>query len=180
MIAACKRSGAASVTVIVPYYGYARQDRRFGNKAVPISCADVSQMLESAGVNRIISVDLHVLQAQGMVSSQVAFDNYEGAFAGLSYVLNNVKDIDNLVVVSPDAGGMHRAKQFHGHFNYHGYDKVGLAMLHKERKEANKIESMTLIGDVKDKTCIIVDDMIDTAGTLCTAADMLKKEGGAK
>lgn len=84
------------------------------------------------------------------------------------------------MVVSPDAGGMHRAKQFHGHFKYHGYDQVGLAMLHKERKVANQIDSMTLIGDVKGKTCIIVDDMIDTAGTLCTAAEMLKKEGGAK
>ena len=137
-------------------------------------------MLENAGVNRIISVDLHVLQAQGMVSKNVAFDNYEGAFAGLSYVLQNVADIENLVVVSPDAGGMHRAKQFHEHFKYHGYDTVGLAMLHKERKEANKVDSMTLIGDVHDKTCIIIDDMIDTAGTLCTAAEILKKEGGAK
>lgn len=96
----------------MPYFGYARQDRRFGNKAVPISSADVAQMLEHAGVDRIVTVDLHALQCQGMVSSSVVFDNYEAGFAGLSYFLKNVEDVNNICVVSPDAGGMHRAKAF--------------------------------------------------------------------
>lgn len=112
MVSACKRSGATSVTVVMPYFGYARQDRRFGNKAVPISSADVAQMLEHAGVDRIVTVDLHALQCQGMVSSSVVFDNYEAGFAGLSYFLKNVEDVNNICVVSPDAGGMHRAKAF--------------------------------------------------------------------
>jgi len=137
----------------------------------------VSQILEFMGVNRIISVDLHSLQAQGFVSSKVVFDNYEGAFAGLSYFLKNIPDKNELVVVSPDAGGMGRAKSFHGHFGFHGHTNVGLAMISKERKQANQVDSMILIGDVKDKVCIIVDDMVDTAGTLCKASDLLKEKG---
>lgn len=137
-------------------------------------------MLEFMGVSRIMTVDIHSLQAQGFVSGKVTFDNFEGGFAGLSYLLKEVDDLSKLVVVSPDAGGMHRAKQFQENFKFHGHDHVGLAMISKERKVANQVDSMVLIGDVKDKTCVIVDDMIDTAGTLCTAADLLKKEGGAK
>ena len=134
------------------------------------------------GVNRIITVDLHCLQAQGFVSNKVVFDDYEGAFAGLSFFLDdkNIPNKNDLCVISPDAGGMKRAKAFHGHFSYHGYDQVGLAMISKERKQANQVDSMTLIGDVKGKTCIIVDDMIDTAGTLCAAATLLKEQGAAK
>ena len=134
-------------------------------------------MLEFIGVNRIITVDLHSLQAQGFVSSQVVWDDFEGAFAGLSYFLDSkvIENKDNLCVVSPDAGGMKRAKAFHDHFGFHGHDQVGLAMISKERKQANQIDSMVLIGDVKGKTCIIVDDMIDTAGTLCAAAKLLKE-----
>ena len=97
----------------------------------------------------------------------------------MSYILKNVEDKDKLCIVSPDAGGMHRAKQFHEHFKFHGHNQVGLAMISKERKVANQIDSMTLIGDVRGKTCVLVDDMIDTAGTLVTAAELLKKEGGA-
>jgi len=134
-------------------------------------------MLEFMGVNKIITVDLHSLQAQGYVTSKCQFDNYEGAFAGLSYVLKNVENKDELVVVSPDAGGMARAKSFHSHFKFHGHDQVGLAMIHKERKVANQVDNMTLIGDVEGKTCVIVDDMVDTAGTLCLAADLLKEKG---
>eukprot|EP00352_Strombidinopsis_acuminata_P000493 CAMPEP_0176338802 /NCGR_PEP_ID=MMETSP0126-20121128/249_1 /TAXON_ID=141414 ORGANISM="Strombidinopsis acuminatum, Strain SPMC142" /NCGR_SAMPLE_ID=MMETSP0126 /ASSEMBLY_ACC=CAM_ASM_000229 /LENGTH=174 /DNA_ID=CAMNT_0017681997 /DNA_START=529 /DNA_END=1053 /DNA_ORIENTATION=+ len=108
-------------------------------------------------------------------------DNYEGAFAGMSYFLKEIKDIDNnLVVVSPDAGGMTRAKSFHSHFSKHGYDHVGLAMISKERKAANQVDNMILIGDVKGKDCIIVDDMIDTAGTLCGAGSLLKEQGANK
>jgi ribose-phosphate pyrophosphokinase len=142
----------------------------------------VTQILEFMGVNRIITVDLHCLQAQGFVSNKVVFDDYEGAFAGLSYFLDSsvIPNKDEVCVVSPDAGGMKRAKAFHGHFGYHGYDQVGLAMISKERKQANQVDSMTLIGDVKGKTCIIVDDMIDTAGTLVTAAKLLKDSGASR
>ena len=94
------------------------------------------------GVNRIISVDLHANQAQGYVSSNVAFDNLEGGFIGLSYFLNHIENKSDICVVSPDAGGMHRAKTFHSHFEWHGYHNIGLAMIHKERKEANKVDSM--------------------------------------
>lgn len=133
------------------------------------------------GANRLVSVDLHVSQAQGYVSPRTTFDNLEGAFAGLSYFLNEIPDKSQIMVISPDAGGLGRAKSFHKHFNYHGYEgKVGLAMLNKERKEANKIEKMELVGNVEGKTCIIIDDMIDTAGTLCEAAKVLKNKGANK
>lgn len=122
------------------------------------------------GVSRIVTVDLHSLQAQGYVSCKTAFDDFQGAFAGLSYFLKEIPNKDDLVVIAPDAGAMARAKSFQGHFKYHGHDQVGLAMISKERKVANQIESMILVGDVQNKDCVIVDDMIDTAGTLCTAA----------
>jgi len=131
------------------------------------------------GINRAITVDLHCTQIQGMCSAKVSFDNYDAAFTGLSYFLKNIENKDNLVVVSPDAGGIKRATAFHSHFAWHGFNNVGLAMISKERKEANKVDKMTVIGNVKGKTCIIVDDMIDTAGTLCKAADSLIEEQGA-
>lgn len=110
----------------------------------------------------------------------MAFDNYEGSFAGLSYFLKEIPEKSNICIVSPDAGGMGRAKAFHGHFSFFGYSGVTLAMISKERKQANQVDNMTLVGNVQGKTCIIVDDMIDTAGTLCKAAELLKTEGGAK
>jgi ribose-phosphate pyrophosphokinase len=110
------------------------------------------------------------------VGPNVRFENLQAGFVGIDYFLKEIKDKTSLVIVSPDAGGLHRAAAFHGNFAYHGYkDQVGMAMINKERKEANKIESMQLIGDVKGKTCIIIDDMIDTAGTLCEAAKLLKE-----
>ena len=132
------------------------------------------------GASRLISVDLHVSQAQGFVSPKTPFDNLEGAFAGLSYFLKEIPDKSQLMVISPDAGGLGRAKAFHHHFAFFGFTNVGLAMLNKERKEANKIEKMELVGDVTGKTCIIIDDMIDTAGTLCEAAKVLKEKGANK
>ena len=112
MISACKGSGAKSVTAVVPYYGYARADRKFSNQAIPDSASDVSGMLEHIGVDRIITVDLHSLQTQGFVSSKVVFDDFEGGFSGLSYFLKNIDDKDNLIVVSPDFGGLKRAISF--------------------------------------------------------------------
>ena len=110
-----------------------------------------------------------------MVSAKCQFEDYEAAFAGLSYFLENIEDKKNLVVVSPDAGGIKRATAFHKHFLWHGHSDVGLATISKERKAANEVGEVVLIGDVKGKQCIIVDVMIDTAGTLCTAANALKK-----
>ena len=112
-----------------------------------------------------------------MVTAKCQFEDYEAAFAGLSYFLENIKDKDNLVVVSPDAGGIKRATSFHKHFSWHGHNNVGLAMISKERKAANEVGEVVLIGDVKGKQCIIVDDMADTAGTLCAAAAVLKDKG---
>jgi ribose-phosphate pyrophosphokinase len=131
------------------------------------------------GADRLVSVDLHVSQAQGYVSAKTPFDNLEGAFAGLSYFLEEIPDKSRIVVISPDAGGLGRAKAFHKHFLWHGHSTVGLALLNKERKEANKIEKMELVGSVEGKVCIIVDDMIDTAGTLCEAARILKEKGAS-
>lgn len=176
MISACRRAGALSITVVAPYYGYARQDRKADKgKACPITSGDVSQIIEFMGATRIISVDLHSLQTTGMVKCQ--FDDYEAAFAGLSYFLENIEDKSNLVVVSPDAGGIKRATAFHKHFMWHGHSQVGFATISKERKAANEVGKTVLIGDVQGKQCIIVDDMIDTAGTLCAAAKTLKDMG---
>ena len=113
-----------------------------------------------------------------MVSSKCQFEDYNAAFAGLSYFLTT-KEIDksNLVVVSPDAGAIKRAKTFHSHFKTHGHNDVGFAVMHKERIEANKVAEVFLIGDVKGKQCILIDDMIDTAGTICAAASELKEKG---
>ena len=177
MISACRRAGALSVTVIAPYYGYARQDRCDKGKATPITSGDTSQILEFMGANRIISVDLHSLQTTGMVTAKCQFEDYEASFAGLSYFLENIEDKKNLVVVSPDAGGVKRATAFHKHFIWHGHTDVGLAMISKERKAANEVGEVVLIGDVKGKQCIIVDDMCDTAGTLCAAGKALKDMG---
>lgn len=133
------------------------------------------------GADRIISVDLHVSQASGFVSPKIAFDNLEAAFAGLSYFLEEIPNKKDIVVVSPDAGGFARAKVFHKHFDFHGYsNQIGIAMINKERVEANKIEKMELIGNVEGKVCILIDDMIDTAGTLCEAAKLLKEKGASK
>lgn len=103
------------------------------------------------GANRIISVDLHSLQTTGMVTAKCQFEDYEAAFAGLSYFLEHIEDKKNLVVVSPDAGGMKRAQSFHKHFQWHGHNEVGLAMISKERKAANEIGEVILVGDVQGK-----------------------------
>ena len=147
---------------------------------MPITSGDVSQILEFVGATHIITVDLHSLQTAGMVTAKCQFEDFEGAFAGLSYFLENIKDKSNLVVVSPDAGGMKRAASFHQHFLWHGHNQVGLATMSKERKAANEVGEVILIGDVKGKQCILVDDMIDTAGTICAAAKSLKEAGATE
>jgi ribose-phosphate pyrophosphokinase len=122
------------------------------------------------GVNKIVTVDLHAIGTTGVTSPKMSFEDYEAGFVGINWFMENLKEKDNLCVVAPDAGAIKRAKKFHGNFEKLGLDSVGLALMHKERRKANEVAEMQVIGDVRGKDCIIVDDMVDTAGTLCKAA----------
>lgn len=167
MVDALRRASAGRITAVVPYFGYARQDRRVRSIRVPISAKVVADMLSNVGVNRVMTVDLHAEQIQGFFDCAV--DNVYG----LPVMLDDVsrQKYENLTVVSPDVGGVVRAramaKQLH----------TDLAIIDKRRPEANKAEVMNLIGDVEGRTCLLIDDIIDTAGTLCSAADALKQRG---
>src|SRR5579863_4156652 len=170
MVDALKRASAGRITAAIPYFGYARQDRRPRSARVAISAKLVANMLMSAGIDRVLTVDLHADQIQGFFDIPV--DNIYG-----SPVL--LKDIkagrhENLMIVSPDTGGVMRARAFAKALN------VDMAIIDKRRPKANEAEVMNIIGDVNGKTCIIVDDMIDTALTLCKAAEALKKQGATK
>ena len=171
MIDALKRASATRITAVVPYFGYSRQDRRVRSARVPISAKVVADMMVGVGVDRVLTVDLHAEQIQGFFTCPV--DNIYG-----SPVLNDDIercDYENLVVVSPDIGGVVRAravaKQLH---------EVDLAIIDKRRPQANEAQVMNIIGDVDGRTCLLVDDMVDTAGTLCRAADALKAKGATK
>eukprot|EP01053_Blabericola_migrator_P006731 Blabericola_migrator_1__6730@NODE_33_length_18162_cov_161_418900_g29_i0_p4_GENE_NODE_33_length_18162_cov_161_418900_g29_i0NODE_33_length_18162_cov_161_418900_g29_i0_p4_ORF_typecomplete_len426_score59_75Pribosyltran_N/PF13793_6/1_1e45Pribosyltran_N/PF13793_6/31Pribosyl_synth/PF14572_6/8_3e03Pribosyl_synth/PF14572_6/1_3e41Pribosyltran/PF00156_27/3_2e03Pribosyltran/PF00156_27/2_6e03Pribosyltran/PF00156_27/4_8e14UPRTase/PF14681_6/1_3e05Flavodoxin_3/PF12641_7/2_3e03Flavodoxin_3/PF12641_7/2_5e03Flavod len=178
MISTCRRSSAKKITAVVPYYGYARQDRKLSSR-VPISAADVARMIECMGVDRVISVDLHCGQIQGFFGPRVPVDNLEAQKVGLQYFRN--KKLSNPVIVSPDAGGVYRARKFQEGFTAMTKNKAtGLAMLIKQRAKANEIEKMELVGQVDGADVIIVDDMIDTAGTLCEAAKMLRSHGAKR
>eukprot|EP01054_Gregarina_sp_Poly1_P002654 Gregarina_sp_Poly_1__2653@NODE_1723_length_3462_cov_318_234462_g1128_i0_p2_GENE_NODE_1723_length_3462_cov_318_234462_g1128_i0NODE_1723_length_3462_cov_318_234462_g1128_i0_p2_ORF_typecomplete_len428_score70_80Pribosyltran_N/PF13793_6/4_6e46Pribosyltran_N/PF13793_6/29Pribosyl_synth/PF14572_6/5_1e03Pribosyl_synth/PF14572_6/4_7e03Pribosyl_synth/PF14572_6/1_2e41Pribosyltran/PF00156_27/2_1e03Pribosyltran/PF00156_27/3_3e14UPRTase/PF14681_6/8_2e06Flavodoxin_3/PF12641_7/6e02Flavodoxin_3/PF12641_7/2_5e03F len=178
MISTCRRSSAKKITAVVPYYGYARQDRKLSSR-VPISAADVARMIEAMGVDRVISVDLHCGQIQGFFGPRVPVDNLEAQKVGLQYFRN--KNLSNPVIVSPDAGGVYRARKFQEGFTAMTKNKAtGLAMLIKQRAKANEIEKMELVGQVDGADVIIVDDMIDTAGTLCEAARMLRSHGAKR
>lgn len=170
MADALRRASAGRITAAIPYFGYARQDRRPRSARVPITAKLVANMLASAGIDRILTVDVHADQIQGFFDIPV--DNIYGT----PVLLKDVKsrEDEELVVVSPDMGGVVRAraaaKTLHAE----------LAIIDKRRPKANESEVMNLIGDVDDRTCIIVDDMIDTANTLCKAAAALKKHGATK
>lgn len=178
MVSTLNRASARRVTVVIPYYGYARQDRKMQAR-VPISAADVARLLEAMGVDRVIAVDLHCGQIQGFFGPRVPVDNLDGGIVGINHFGD--KDLHNPVVVSPDAGGVYRAKKFkeglEHRFDWHD---IGLAMIIKQRARAGTVDQMDLVGDVKDCDCIIVDDMIDTAGTLCKAAQVLKAKGARR
>lgn len=170
MADALHRSSANRVTAVVPYFGYARQDRRVRSARVPISAKVVADMISATGVDRLLTVDLHAEQIQGFF--QMPVDNVYG-----SPVL--IEDIErqgyqDLAVVSPDIGGVVRARAFAKQLN------VDLAIIDKRRPRANESQVMHIIGDVRDRTCLIIDDMVDTAGTLCMAADALKEEGAQR
>ena len=170
MADALHRSSANRITAVVPYFGYARQDRRVRSARVPISAKVVADMISSVGVDRLLTVDLHAEQIQGFF--QIPVDNVYGSPVLIEDVQR--QNYENLIVVSPDIGGVVRARAFAKQLN------IDLAIIDKRRPKANEAQVMHLIGDVKDRTCLIVDDMVDTAGTLCMAADALKAEGARK
>ncbi len=177
MISTMRRASARKITAVIPYYGYARQDRKMTAR-VPISAADIARLLEAMGVDRVIAVDLHCGQIQGFFGPRVPVDNLDGGMVGISYFGD--MDLVNPVIVSPDAGGVYRAKQFREALSKKHDVDCGLAMIVKQRAKANEIERMDLVGSVENSDAIIVDDMVDTAGTLCKAADELKKLGARR
>ena len=170
MVDALKRSSAARVSAAIPYFGYARQDRRPRSARVAISAKVVANMLTSAGVSRVLTMDLHADQIQGFFDMPV--DNIYAAPVLLGDVWK--KGYDNLIVVSPDVGGVVRARALAKRL------ESDLAIIDKRRPRANVSEVMNVIGEVKGRTCVIMDDMVDTAGTLCKAAEVLKAEGAVK
>eukprot|EP00483_Globobulimina_turgida_P006454 UN06464 len=162
-----RRASVHSITAVLPYYGYARQDRKMRSR-VPISAADVARLLESVGVDRVVAVDLHCGQIQGFFGPNTPCDNLDGSVVALPYFASAELSLsrEKTVVVSPDAGGVYRAKQFREGLHAMGLD-AKLAMIIKQREAANSVSHMDLVSDVDGYDCIIVDDMIDTAGTLC-------------
>jgi ribose-phosphate pyrophosphokinase len=166
MIDAMKRASASRITAVVPYYGYARQDKKVAPR-VPISAKLVADMITLAGATRMITMDLHAGQIQGFFNIPV--DNLFAAPVLLDYMRR--KFADNIVVVSPDAGGVERARAFAKRL------KAGLAIVDKRRSAPNEAKAMAVIGDVEGKTAIILDDMVDTAGTLTEAAGVLMDNG---
>jgi len=178
LISAARRASAASVTAVVPYYGYARQDRKDRSR-VPISAADVARMMEAMGVDRVVCVDLHCAQIQGFFGPRTPVDNLFAAPIAVTYF--NMKDLVKPVIVSPDAGGVARAKLFmEGFSRLPDPPEVSLAVILKQRVEAGVVGTMHLVGSVEGCDCIIVDDMIDTAGTLTAAANELRNFGAKR
>ncbi len=166
MVDALKRSSARSITAVVPYYGYARQDRK-AEPRVPISAKLVANLMETAGITRVVTVDLHASQIQGFFDIPV--DNLYGAVLFNDYV--KAKNLKNPVVASPDIGGVARARYF---AKTMGLDMV---IVDKRREKANESEVMNIIGNVEGKDVIMIDDMVDTAGTMVKAAAALKAKG---
>jgi len=178
-ISTCRRASAKRITAIIPYFGYARQDRKVESRT-PISAADVAQLLCTMGVDRVVGVDIHCAQIQGFFPPAIPMDNLETHPLALDWFLNKTKLGDKVAVVSPDAGGVYRARKFQEGLLQSGKDNVLLAMLIKNRPAPNQIGRMDLVGDVKDCDAVIIDDIVDTGGTLCEAAKKLIEVGGAK
>ncbi|MEI6069160.1 MAG: ribose-phosphate diphosphokinase [Methylococcaceae bacterium] len=171
MTDALKRASASRITAVLPYYGYARQDRRSRSARVPISAKLVAKMIEQAGANRLLTVDLHADQIQGFFDIPV--DNVYSSPILLGDVWR--QQYKDLIVVSPDVGGVVRARALAKRL-----DDADLAIIDKRRPKANVSEIMHIIGDVDGRTCVLIDDLVDTAGTLCHAAAALKKHGAIK
>jgi ribose-phosphate pyrophosphokinase len=167
MADAFRRASAATITAVVPYFGYARQDRRVRSARVPITAKVVADMMASVGISRLVTVDLHADQIQGFFYMPV--DNIYGTPVMYDDIL--AKKFKELIVVSPDVGGVVRARAVAKYLN------ADLAIIDKRRPKRNEVEVMTIIGNVNNRDCVIVDDMVDTAGTLCQAAKVLKESG---
>ena len=171
MTDACRRASSGRITAVVPYFGYARQDRRPRATRSAITAKLVADMIASAGVDRLLTLDLHSDQIQGFFGIPV--DNVYGSPVLLADVW--LQRYPNLIVVSPDVGGVVRARAFAKRL-----DDAELAIIDKRRPRPNESKVMNIIGEVTDRTCVLIDDMVDTAGTLCLAAQALKEEGAAK
>lgn len=166
MVDALKRSSAKSITAVIPYFGYARQDRKAAPR-VPITARLVADLLEAAGIDRVITIDLHAAQIQGFFN--IPADNLFGSILFVDYIRS--KKLANPIIASPDIGGVARARSY--------AEKLGvdLVIVDKRREKANESEVMNIIGNVEGKDVILVDDMVDTAGTLVKAAEVLKAKG---
>ncbi len=175
MIDACRRASAGRVTAVIPYFGYARQDRKAKSRD-PISAKLVANMITAAGAQRVLTMDLHAAQIQGFFD--LPLDHLLGAPSFVDYYMKKFPEDqfnhEDFVVVSPDVGSVARARNFAQKVH------MGLAIVDKRRAKANESEVMNVIGDVAGKTCILYDDMVDTAGSLCNAAKALVEVGGAK
>jgi ribose-phosphate pyrophosphokinase len=171
MTDACRRASAARITAVIPYFGYARQDRRPRAMRVAITAKLVANMIASAGVNRVLTVVLHADQIQGFFDIPV--DNVYASPVLLGDAWK--QKYDNLMVVSPDVGGVVRARALAKRL-----DDAELAIIDKRRPRPNESEVMNIIGEVRGKTCVLIDDLVDTAGTLCHAAEALKANGAKK
>ena len=170
---ALKRSSASRITAILPYYGYARQDRRVRSARVPISAKVIADMMNSVGVDRVLTVDLHSESIQGFFDMPA--DNVYATKIMHDDIKSRSSNDEKIMVVSPDVGGVVRARALAKFL-----DESDLAIIDKRRATANESEVMNIIGDVQGKSCIVPDDIIDTAGTLCNAAQALKDSGAAK
>ena len=175
MCDACRRASAGRITAVIPYFGYARQDRKAKSRD-PIAAKLVANMITAAGADRVLTMDLHAPQIQGFFD--IPLDHLLGNPTFVNYFLDkfpeNQYNHDDFVVVSPDVGSVGRARAFAAKVH------MGLAIVDKRRQRANVCEVMNIIGDVKGKTCLLFDDMVDTAGSLCNAAQALVEFGGAR
>ena len=172
MADALKRSSASRITAVIPYFGYARQDRR-SKARTPISAKLIANMIVQSGIERVLTMDLHATQIQGFFDIPV--DNlYASPIFSLDILHQFQNDIDDLMIVSPDVGGVARARELASRLG------APLSIVDKRREKAGEVSEMTVIGDVKGKKCLIVDDICDTAGTLCKAAEVIKQNGASE
>ena len=172
LVDALKRASAATVTAVMPYFGYARQDRRPRSARVPITAKVAANMIGAVHADRVVTVDIHADQIQGFFGIPV--DNVYASPVLLADIWRH-QGTDDLIVVSPDVGGVVRARAIAKRL-----DDADLAIIDKRRPRPNEATVMNIIGDVRDKTCVLIDDIVDTAGTLCAAANALKKQGARK
>jgi len=172
LVDALKRASAATVTAVMPYFGYARQDRRPRSARVPITAKVAADMIGAVHADRVVTVDIHADQIQGFFGIPV--DNVYASPVLLADIWRH-QGTDDLIVVSPDVGGVVRARAIAKRL-----DDADLAIIDKRRPRPNEATVMNIIGDVRDKTCVLIDDIVDTAGTLCAAANALKKQGARK